>query len=340
MAQESTQKFLISIPNFNGDPSAFNFFKEQFCSMVEINKLSDANALAYLKSRLSGPALSFYVESPHLHAITDPKQLLKELGEFFPEPPDNNAVQDFNSIQLLPGENIPSLAHRIKRLTAKVYPLIKDEIALQQVMLVKFMQAIPPTLKVKVIESKQDSFDKAVTFAHQLHRQYAANAILNHLTDFPHTGNSVVASLQQQVHLLETKVNNPTHPSPPQRNDNQHSVQAHRTQHLRFRNHGSRRELTRKKFNNHSRSGIRCQFCSKPGHVLRNCFKFQQQYPTTNLHKKYSNSTNRQSCFHIRDHPSTCHARVQCCNGFSDPCHEHTPPSTFSVSHHDHPNSK
>jgi hypothetical protein len=163
------KNFHISLNDYDGDATTFNFFREQFSSIVHINNLSKNEACTLLKSKLKGAALKYLIEAPDIQHINDHELLLDKLKLFFVHDHSHNSIADLQNLTLLPGENIVNLAHRIRILTRKVYPNIADTDALQSIQLVSFLQALPTHIKARVVDAKFIKFDDAVSFAHQLY---------------------------------------------------------------------------------------------------------------------------------------------------------------------------
>ena len=55
--------------NFEGDSSLLNFFFDQIRSYASINKLKPDETVAFLKGKLSSPALKFMTQSPILNDL-------------------------------------------------------------------------------------------------------------------------------------------------------------------------------------------------------------------------------------------------------------------------------
>lgn len=268
-------KALRTVNPFSGDPVTVDFFCEQATDFIKINNIGSEEALAFVKSCLQGAALQWYAESPELKKITDHKTFLNKLKDFFAKPVTRNAHQEFNSIMLLPNENIPSLAHRLRLLASIVYPDLDDN-ALQKILLVQFYQALPASIKIKLIEKEPKNFDEAVSQAQELFISYAKHNMLNVLIDTPSSSLATIHALQNNVSDTKNK------------NDKRESRREMFKTQRRFRdNRENSKRGTIYKNNSNSYSSrypvVECQFCGRRGHTLKFCRTFKKQYGEINF---------------------------------------------------------
>lgn len=272
-----TSRFSFNVNSFKGDPATFQFFEEQVKSYIKLNKLSDEESLIFVRSKLEGPAFTYYIESPILQALNSHSDLLRNLKLFFNKTGQHNYASEFETLSLLPGENLRSLAHRINKLTKLVYPNIQDEEALQQIQLEKFIRLLPASIKIKVIDLKPKSFDDAVDKSENLLQQYAQHNVLNLLTSTPNSENSEqLRTLSAEVNFLKQSASNSANSS------NTNTQDKRQYNNNRSKNNQQNRKAlhpkttqyhnNRQRYNRDSR--VKCQFCNKYGHDLKTCRSF------------------------------------------------------------------
>lgn len=274
---DSARKIAISVTPFEGDPNKFSFFEEQINSIINLNKLENHEALVYVKSKLTGAALQYYIESPILQNITNVNEFLTNLKNFFVPHVKSTAVHELQHITMLPNENIQSLAHRISCLTKIVYPNITHDESLQNLMLVSLLNAIPNSIKVKLVEANCKTFTQAVAHAETLFQVYARHNILNFLVDTPSTVTNEIAQLQAEVnHLKAHNVNSSSLPdaktphSPEKR-----QFHKNRNTNLNFVKKNKYKN-SQQQYTSNNRKPIVCHYCNKVGHTLNRCFKFKR----------------------------------------------------------------
>lgn len=327
---EPSKSFHINISSFDGDPSKLEFFCEQYLSVCTLNKLGDEAALILLKSKLTGAAEKFYSEAKYLHTIKEPKELLKKLKEFFLPQQNNFAYDELKNIAMLPGENIQSLSHRIQRLSNLIYPELSDE-ALQQIMLVSLFQAIPKSMKAKLIEKNCKTFNEATEQAQLLYVQYTKHNILNYLVDTPSTSHveNEVASLRQEIFFLKASAEKNQTTAP--KNTEEKSAQSKHNENRyskSFRPQRNKTFVEKKNFKHrNNRKTFVCQFCDRPGHTAKFCRRYQAQQNrnvTQNM-RRYTDqhSKNANQVFHCSATPSSSGTQSECQHRGRISCQNH-----------------
>lgn len=278
---------LINVNNFDGDPAMLTFFTEQVSNIITINSLKEPEALAFIKSKLYGPALQFYIDSPELKNIDNHKEFLKKLEDFFQVTPVSDALAQLNEIKLLPAENITSLAHRINKLTLLAFPNISDRQAQKNIMINYLYAAIPPTIKVKLLEKNLTDFDQIVQTAQNLFNQYARHNILNLLIPASnHENTEILNTLHSEIKELKNSIQKQQVPQ------SQISPQLRSTFSRKHANESSLGKnqsfFPRQRQQNifKHKNTISCHYCGRQGHIRRNCWRLRntqcrstQDYP-------------------------------------------------------------
>lgn len=167
MATDNTKNLNISIENFDGDPLKVSWFLSQIKDLKIINGWKDEAALLYLKSKLTGAARDWYASSPSCIDLEFHEACTKLEAFFKYESLPSSSIVELHNISLLPGETIKNLAHRIETLTVKTYPSVKDIKALSQIQSLHFLNALPLSLREKLILQDTTDFQKLVEEAHK-----------------------------------------------------------------------------------------------------------------------------------------------------------------------------
>ena len=99
----SNSKHLLNfnVIYFEGDPSLLDFFFDQVQSYSTLNKLKLEEIIAFLKGKLSGPALKFLTQSPDLSKSYDFETIEKAFCDFFAPMNSTQALLEFNNLILL-----------------------------------------------------------------------------------------------------------------------------------------------------------------------------------------------------------------------------------------------
>lgn len=112
----STKNFLININNFESDRTTLKFFFSQISETVKIIACIENEKLAFLNSKLVGPACRSFIESPR---VAFKHEILPQFLSYFKI---SATIADFPKLKLLPQENIQSISHRLDILVKKIYP--------------------------------------------------------------------------------------------------------------------------------------------------------------------------------------------------------------------------
>ena len=267
----------LNVLNFEGDPSLLDFFFDQVRSYATLNKLKPEETIAFLKGKLSGPALKFLTQSPSLYKSNDFETIEKAFRDFFSPMSSTQALVELNNLILLPQESIKNFAHRINILTPIVYPQVNDKNALDQIKFTKFISSIPSNFRTKLQEEDIKLYDLAVQRAQQL-QEIAANESILQAQQPPI---SSVNTLSKQIVELSEKINRFTFSADtkkdnkkdqcasagsPQKSKDRDFKQNFKTRHIR----------TNYSNNQRCKPPLKSQLCSRRGHSTIKCFKWQR----------------------------------------------------------------
>ncbi|GBN41151.1 hypothetical protein AVEN_178169-1 [Araneus ventricosus] len=284
--------FSIQIENFNGEPDKLEWFIQQITDLKQINKWSDEMTFLFLKSKLAGSALSWYASNPTCKNVTTFDDAVTQLRAFFRNdstPLSNSA--ELHNIQLMPGESIRNLAHRIQVLTSRTYNLLEDAAALNQIQSIQLLNALPLKMKQKLIHEDTKNFSSLVEKAQKIVlTEQSLN--LMHIASSPqmeesNSQNKILEELKNQIENLSNKVQNMqityTHSSTTSDQGNDSAVQAYGI------------NYTGQYFTPQNMSpqqgSIICSFYQKRNHTMSQCFQFKRHLRDIN------NSDNRNRNF-------------------------------------------
>lgn len=280
--KQSAPVFNININPFSGEQGTLEFFSEQINDLIKINKWSNEHAVIFLKSKLSGAALKYYLESPKLKNAQTVKEIFDDFKIFFSSPSLASAIHELNSLHMLPAESVKNLAHRLNVLTRKVYPNINNESDLENIKFVKFLQIIPSDIRLKILQDGITQYTPAVEKAQLFQEHSIQNEVLNNIT-FP----SISSNFSEQLKTLQDQINSITQSSVQSNCQNKTQVQLsdrdnshyknnpynsfHPTR--KFRSVGQQNNFRSFNYNNKSFSRKFCKFCKMRNHNIDTCFK-------------------------------------------------------------------
>lgn len=260
LVQPAVRSFNINIQNFDGDPAMLEFFFSQLEDLVKFNGYSDEQSITMLKSKLKGNALEFYLSSNELKLARSISEAKDIMSKFFSTSAVRVSAVELNSIRLLPGESVRSLVHRIGTVACKVYPSMQKN-ALEQIKLVQLIAALPPDIQCKMYESNITDYQEAVKLAQNIQDAQIASCVMaNRGVNF----SDQVNELKDQVNALRRSS---------VRCQLCESFEHTAKQCYMFRNPDLGERNTGNARDNGAR--VTCQFCGRPGHILRDCFRFQ-----------------------------------------------------------------
>lgn len=193
--------FNPNINAFDGDSQLVNFFFTQVAEIAKFNKWDDAKTIFFLKTKLVGPALNFFLQSD----CSSPGQTFEKIKAAFTDYFSNDSPQasilDLTAFHILPDENIKSLSHRLNILIHKVYTNVDDKKSLDQIKKTHLLQVLPTTIRLKIMEEKLNTYDEIVTRAQELqaiHSTVVTQPSSSHLNKFD--------ELSKQINFLSDKL--------------------------------------------------------------------------------------------------------------------------------------
>jgi hypothetical protein len=266
-AHASNNAINIHVPTFDGDSELVEFFFEQIDDLIKVNNWSNDHAVLFLKSKLSGAALKFYIQSPEFKNRPDFRVIKSKFCSFF-APSSHNVNYDFNSLKLEANESIVSFAHRLDVSFRKLYPNLDNEAALEQIKIVKFIDAMPYEIKVKLYELKSSSFNENVLKAENLINCHALAAS----SKFAMNTNVNNSSIIEKLNAMEVMIQ---------------GLQSERQERVNFADTADNRALSDERSRTPARrpmpsdrrtlrsrpKQIRCFYCHKLGHVEARCYR-------------------------------------------------------------------
>lgn len=217
--------FSINITPFNGDPDNLNFFIQQCNLIIKANKWSDDKSVAFIQSKLSGPALTYIIQKCELQPCDTPVQIFDALRAHFIQSNLCKSITEFNSITMIQGESIRNLAHRMDILAPRAHPQVKDSNALDAIKFNKFISIIPNDFRMHILQSEISQYAPAVNKAALLQDCKLSNEAINF-----NTSSSPIQEIRKDLSMLKESIQNlnsahsePTQDSKSFRNNNKNN---------------------------------------------------------------------------------------------------------------------
>lgn len=258
----------FGLPEFSGEPDKLDWFIQQARELVALNKYDDKCALYLLRSKLSGAALHYFQNSPECRAVDKFELALEKLVKFFGEEASPSAdLARFQNITMQPGESVRNLAHRIDLAAHKAYSFINDQNALSKIKSLQLLNAIPLSLREKIMLDNVTEYQQMVTKAHQV--QTIQESLLASSNPFvaahcPAQATPVLSdteqlsALTQKMEMLSTSIENIMRMCPICR-------QSHQAQSCPLL-----KQQQQSPYDN-----VICLFCGKQNHVIMNCRQYK-----------------------------------------------------------------
>ena len=277
-----SKNFSITVTPFEGDPNLYAFFVSQIEAISDINKWTIEEKTIYLKSKLTGAALKFLIDSQNLNKCTY-SELKNELGNFFSNKSQTASVIDFNNLHMLPQESIKNFAHRLNSLTSKVYD-ITDQNILDNIKFIKLIGALPPNIRTKILEENVKIYQEVVNRAQQLQDIACNEAILVGRRDNNDAISVKLNELSEKINALTFNPNKDI-----EQNKRENRDEKNKPCSSFHKNRVSNRSFFKTK------QSITCQICSRIGHSADKCFRFTrlQNKSSYNARKTYQNNQSR-----------------------------------------------
>lgn len=126
-------------------------FLDQILTYEKVKGLSLDETVAFLKSKIKGPARQYTIEAPGLYKDTDFEFTQNWITGFFAKTSARATLNDLNTLTILPHESIKKFAHRLNVLITKAYPEILDKVAANHIKLVKFLSCLTSSIRRKLL---------------------------------------------------------------------------------------------------------------------------------------------------------------------------------------------
>lgn len=270
-----TSNFQFQVDDFCGDSSLVNFFFDQILTYEKLKGLSRDETVAFLKSKLKGPARQYMIEDPVLYKATDFEFIQNRITDFFAKTSAPATLNDLNTLTILPHESIKNFAHRLNVLVTKVYPEIIDKDSSNHIKYVKFLSCLPSSIRRKLLEEDVKTYPKAVERAQVLQDIFVQDNVFTTSDSFQAT-----EQLQSKIAELTEKINNLNFAQPVSQKKNDSSPVREKKHH--DRQNYQENYKTRHNFQPYQRRRFpqkqteRCQLCFRYGHSAKHCFKWQR----------------------------------------------------------------
>lgn len=304
----------VNIQSFDGRNEYLQFFFDQISEFQNLNKITDEQTLFYLKSKLTGPALQFCIQSQDCKNAKNLTEIRRLFENFFSCDDSQSSLSDLENLKQLPDERIKCLAHRLDLLFCKAYPSILDVTAINQMKFNYLMKAIDPEIKLTILKENIDSYSVAIDRAQNLQNIFSAHNLptsdsiskaseshsINVLTE---KINDLKNSLEKLKEVEKPNINRPSNKTFRGRNFQRQSNFNNRNRDRNFikpynlRGQSSvRNRYENQRFGNvgnrNNRNAIKCFFCLKTGHLMRDCYQLNLKFRSSQ-NKPYRNQFNR-----------------------------------------------
>lgn len=297
-------KLNISIQNFDGNPATVDFFFSQLKDLQDLNKYTEKETIALFKSKLTGPALHFYLDSNVIEQNESLDNLHTQFKNFFcPVQNKNIALSNLENLKYEANESIRNFSYRLIRTLNLAYPNINSD-ALATLKMTYLMKTLPQNIRIKLLEEGIQTFDLALKRAEELYAIYASAST----PILPTPSQSVFAlhtdtnELEDQKHNFDSKYDNSTRersnfflkkncfPMTKKRFKGAHPYKFNNKQPNSSRYSSTmlnRPQLLNSNFPGQNRnfkfysqrfsrdSFLQCVFCGKSGHLMNNCYQFK-----------------------------------------------------------------
>lgn len=278
----------ITIMPFDGNPQHINFFKSQIFDVANFFQWSDLYTLNVARSKLTGKAKDFYIQSHQAEPFTSTTDFFNRLFSFFPTSSVAQCIYDLESFAMLPDEPIQHLIHRLNIAARKVYPSMPIE-SLNQIKFTKLIKILPENFRQIILQDTISDYDAAVAKATLIFQSMSQSSILS-----LNSQNPSINAIDQKVNSIQSSLDKLTQAKPQKDNTNDKADKSNFSYRAK-RNNFNRPNFRRHRFRNHkfnphqdnffrkkhnqddpsqaqsTSSAVACQFCSCFGHTARDC---------------------------------------------------------------------
>lgn len=354
--------FNINISPFTGDAEQLEFFITQVTEVANCNHWSDIETLTFARSKLQGPALTYYIQKTEYHPISTTQELFAVLRAQYKKVNTCRAITDFNTLTMHTDESVRNFAHRLDSLAPKAHESVKDREALNSIKFNKFISVIPNGFRVHILQNNIKTYNEAVEKAILLEDCAASNEYICQAS----AQSTPIQELRSEINSLRETISQ--YGNDPNKNSSNSKQFHNRNKHKPY-NHSfhNNHKFNKYKFNNQNnkfkrpikknysavpqQSHIRptvqeqeslpnttpivCQFCGIPGHGCRFCpnfrlyFQPRQQYSNFNPSAALP-SPNSASVQALIPHSATADTQNECSNALMSNLNPNAPP--FQVS--------
>lgn len=281
-----SQNFMVNITPFDGDADTLDHFFSQIRQLEAINKWSEQQTAIFLKSKLTGNALQYLLDSPSIRDSQDVKQIHDQFKTFFGNTEESTSIFDFEAIRLNPDESIRNFAHRLNVVTSRVYKDLSDN-AMSKIKFTKFMASLPSNIRLSLLQTEISDYSAAVEKAQKLQNQLNKDKVLINANS-----DSVVNTLSCELLQLRAELENLKKNTQDKENQSIHHIDTHaKSSRYKSRNTFQRNtnfsyprrqnfqdnRVSKNNYRNQAprRHIVVCQLCDKRGHEAKNCFSLQ-----------------------------------------------------------------
>lgn len=272
-------KININIKEFNGGDN-IDFFIDNLKQLKKLNKWNEEESLLYFKTKLTGPALEFFANSPVCSNVQTLDEACKCIKNFFSS--DENSVTNlmaFQSIQFEPGETIKNLANRIDTFAHKAHPNINDVKTLDRIKSFQFLSALPTSLREHLIQEDLDNFKSLVSKTNLIAmNKTTLKSISNR--DHCETVNVVNHNnyLYDKINFLENKIQEFENACPMCKQKHTLSECDIFISLCKDNKDSSKSVLNQ---------SVQCHYCGKLGHFMKNCIEYCQSNQRFDSYQNY-----------------------------------------------------
>lgn len=286
MAPKLQPKHVLAIQAYDGQPSTCKFFFEGVTNIQNLFQWSDAETIAFLKTKLTGPALDYFIQEPSVREAQTVEIIASKFSNFFKEDSKQTSLQKWSGLKRLSGESLNNLAHRISVLFRKSHPEILDAISQNTIKLNQFLNLIPTEIKIKILENQISDFEEAVSKAQLWHELQTQSQQSVQPSTSANIGLELqVNALQSQVKALIEQNNDLKAKESKQDNNSNRNVNYNNSRN----NQGPNRQFTKNqryqrssqfqrhpnRNNNYNVRRSFCNICNSRSHSINQCLKLQ-----------------------------------------------------------------